>query len=861
MTMWQPVRWLGACMSAFVLVTSASDAQTTRVPGLDVEHVALDLRFDLEARKAEGVARLRLHLTEPGARVALDGAGLRIGGVEVDGRTARFEYSGGAEDGALVVDLGRRYAANRSLELTVHYETSVINDSDPANIWGSAGLGLRFHSPSPTDLRRRPQIWSSSAPNGARYWFPGHDRLDDLRTFELRATVAHPLTVVSNGDLVSTRDDGNGQTTFHWRLDRPQQNYRTAVAIGVFENVSERAHGVTLNNFGYPDEREGVVASIERLPDMVDFMERTIGVEFPYPSYTQVFVQELPGAAANAGLTVQTENFIDSVEVHRDFLYLWDDLEAEPLAEQWFGNAVAIADWRDGWLTRAIPRYLATRYNEARNSEAEVLLSFYHTPGDLQAVLGDWDSGVRVPVVPDAVEDPAAFLSSNAPYLRGAMVLRLLEMEIGRERLTRALGDFARRGRASFVSTQTFEQAVTRAAGRDMTWFFNQWLRRADFPVITVTKRYDAARRTLTLEVCQRAPDGAAEGAAFRPFAGLVGVEIDGAVRQIRLTRADESFDFEVDHAPRVVNFDYKSRWLARIEFNRSPEELLALARESTDLLARRNAMIELGTLAAREETAAGVRAQVLDLLGATLESNEYWRLKIVAITQLRAVMARGGSAPRGGLDAPSEARLVRVIERAPRDEAWVVTSALSWLGETHDSQYARLYRAHLRDPSDRVINAAAVALGKSGAPGVFEDLVALESHPSWKNQSRISMLDGLAELGDPRGVAIALSALRDAGGARWTLLTPVWDYRLTAARTLQRLGGQAQGYDYASTMLRQAAESGHVNDTVYNANLLVALGDPRGAAAIGEASSAFEGRPGMAEALSALAAQLNPPS
>lgn len=55
------------------------------------------------------------------------------------------------------------------------------------------------------------------------------------------------------------------------------------------------AHGVMLNNFGCPDERDGVVASIERLPDVVDFMERTIAVQFPFTSYTQVFVQALPG--------------------------------------------------------------------------------------------------------------------------------------------------------------------------------------------------------------------------------------------------------------------------------------------------------------------------------------------------------------------------------------------------------------------------------------------------------------------------------------------------------------------------------------------------------------------------------------
>jgi HEAT repeat protein len=112
-----------------------------------------------------------------------------------------------------------------------------------------------------------------------------------------------------------------------------------------------------------------------------------------------------------------------------------------------------------------------------------------------------------------------------------------------------------------------------------------------------------------------------------------------------------------------------------------------------------------------------------------------------------------------------------------------------------------------LNDTSDRVVNAAAIALGKSKSPLAYDALVKLKNKPSWKNQSLISALYGLSELGDERGVALALKALRDdPPGARWTLATPVWDYRLTAANTLVALGHSQGRVAYCRTPVQGSA-------------------------------------------------------
>jgi len=852
-------------MSAALLTAPSALGQASTPVGdpvhsLDVEHIALDLRFNTQKKIAFGSARIKLSPKRPATSIILDSAGLDIESVELIGRgPVPFELTNAHEDGGIIIDLGKTYEPSDQIELDIGYKTTLTNETDPGNIWSSVGKGLRFLAPSLTDPRRRVQIWSSNQPGSNRSWFPSYDHPDDLRTFELTATVDGGLTVVSNGTLISEIQNKDGSHKFHWRLEQPQQNHRSSITIGVFENVKLRSKLLTLNNYGYPDEADGVEASVDRLADIAAFMMLTIDRPFPFPEYSQVFVQGLPWGMANSGVATLTENFVDSKEVHRDFLYLWDGLQAESLAEQWFGNAVAPATWEDSWIARGLPRYLTALYNEHRNGEAEVLLSPYHVPSNLRVLLFDWNNGVRQEIVPSHVEDPAAFILSNASSIRAGVALRILEGEIGRPALLRTIRKFARNKAGELATTDDFEFLVSRSAGRDMGWFFDQWFRRASHPALTVNQYFDPDQRLEVVTIDQEPADKEdLEKNEIVYFGGAMEIEIDGNVKRVILKpQARNVYKFSRRNPPRFVNVDYKSRWLADITFSRTALELIALAKSSSDILARRNAMIELGAIALDEETAVGTHDAIIALYRNTMEGDEYWRLKIVALIQLRRVLSKAGSAPKAGLDDATEAALVRIAKGDVRDEAWVRFSALAWLGEARDKRYTGLFLSLLRDPSDRVINAAAIALGKTRDERAFDALVTLEPHPSWKNQSRISMLNGLAELGDVRGEKLAIRALEDLNGARWTLLTPVWDYRLAAAHALRRLARSGNGYLFVRGMFDQALAEGHINDSIYNLHLMVALADPRARGAVAAMRDKYREDQAMMNAIDNINTQL----
>lgn len=823
-----------------------------------MRHVALDLAFDPEARRAQGTARLDFVAPEPMRYVVLDAVDLAISEIrDGDGRALAFTLDKNRADGALTVKLAQRLAARETATLLVRYATDGRNETDPANIWGSYGLGLRYLAPSASDARRRRQIWSSNEPGSARRWYPGNDRPDDLRSFEIRATVPKGMTAISGGRLLGKTTAANGAATFHWRIDAPHQNHRSSIVIGEYANTPVRAGQWTLNNYGYADEADGVQASTERLADIADWMQRTLGRPLPFAGYDQVFVQELPAGMVGPGLAVLTENFVDSKEVHRDFLYLWDDLEAESVAQQWFGASVAPHGWEDSWLARGLPRYLATLYNEERNGIAEVQLSPYHVFGDLQTTMAEWDAGDRTPIAPSAVSDPSQFVNGNAAYIRAGMALRTLEGEIGRGRVLAAIRTLAADKAGQTATTADFVSAVNRAAGKDMAWFFRQWFGNVGYPVLRPRWSYDAGARTLTLEIAQQGAAGGAQGfAGDGLYRGRIEVEIEGRIETVDLAPIPlNRYQFDQPHAPRFVNLDPAARWIAKVEASPATAERFAAARESRVPLARRQALIAIGDAAGATD-AQRMTASVL--AREILSGDAYWRLKATALGQLRTLATKATDGGKIVLDDASRAALLATIRGNDRDEAWVRFNALSLLGDTRDPAHADLYLSLLRDPSDRIINAAARALGKSGSAKAFDALVALEPHSSWKNQSRISMLDGLAELGDPRAADIALSRLADTGGARWTLVTPVWDYRLAAAQALQRLGASSRGFDVLAPMLDKALAERHVNDAFYNANLMLVLADPRARGAFDRIEATFKGEPAAGAAIVVLRQQLD---
>lgn len=155
--------------------------------------------------------------------------------------------------------------------------------------------------------------------------------------------------------------------------------------------------------------------------------------------------------------------------------------------------------------------------------------------------------------------------------------------------------------------------------------------------------------------------------------------------------------------------------------------------------------------------------------------------------------------------------------------------SAISFLGTTRDEKFAKIYLEALNVESDRVINAAATASGQWKSTLAFDALVKLKDKPSWRSQSLIRTMNGIRELGDPRGFDVAMNALSDKTLPRWWLASPTWDYPIAALTTFVALNKCESAFPVLLERFEGSLAEDDYNDIFAKVLLIADLGETRG--------------------------------
>jgi len=786
---------------------------------IDTKHISINLRFDWQKKQAFGDAEITLSPTMASDTIRLDAGRLNIHAVLLNGKTLDYNYDGG-EINPLEIMLDRVYQPNETLILKIEYNTTYENKADPNAIWGSFGKGLRFQEPTSTTPNKRKQIWSSGEPENNKYWFPCNEDIADIHTTEIRATVENPMLVISNGQLVETIDNKDNTRTFHYKSEIPFPNYLVAIVAGEYVDVLQISKGVAIHNFGYPHEKEAVKATTELLPDMMRFIEEKTGFNYPLSDYTQVVVQDypFPGLTGQHSASILSDNYIDDQSVHHDFKYLWDGVAMQALANQWFGNIIMPKSWSDIWLNNAFAQYFAGLYTAKNNTLSEYLL--YILPFEISNVFADWNVGNIRPIVTNNYEDLTNFTSDSYSKYRGALVLRMLQKEVGDLNWWKAIQLYVKSNAGKQITTGDFQKAIEKITGESYQWFFDQWIYKTGMPKFEVTKNYDPSIKQLNITVRQtQIEDRNSKYEQVGLFKGKLEVEIDNNILEVYIEAKSENvFNFSMPKAPAFVNFNYEDTWICETEFAKNTDEYLQQLDRSKDILAKQKALDKLVEIANDSSTNTILKGEILAAFKKEITSNFYWRYRQYALGSLRKILTMP-------YDTETLSMILNLINT---EKSWLKTSAIFTLGNTCDVQYFEIYKAALSDESDRVVNAAAIAMGKTKSPKAFDILMGLDNKPSWKNQSRISTLNGLEQLGDVQVIDYVLKCLSDNQSPRWYLATPVWDYPYAAAYTLATLGKADLGFPLLLERFKKSLEENDLNDIFQNVQLIDILKDER---------------------------------
>ncbi len=789
---------------------------------IDVKHVTLDLKFNWEKKQAFGNASISFVLLAAANSIHLDAGMLTIHSIILsNGRNLHFNYDGGDRDNGLEINLDKHYGPGETITMDINYHTNYQNNSDPNNIGGSFGKGIRFFQPTSATPTKRKQIWSSGEPQNNCYWFPCNEDIADIHTTTFIATVEKPLMVIANGNLVKIKENQDDTRTFHYEAQNPYPNYLTSFVAGEYFNVQQHAGNIPINTFGYPDEKEAVKATVELLPAMMEFISRKTGYPYPYRQYTQVVVQDypFPGLNGQHGVSTISDNYIDDYGVHKDWKYLWDGVAAQALASQWFGNTIMPKSWNDIWLNNAFTQYFAGLYTAEKNGKEEYLT--YYLPFEKGNVLNDWNTGYKHPLVVTEMTDLNSFTPDNYSKYRGALILRMLQKELGEYAWWKAIQHYVKANAGRQVTTIDFQKAIEQSTGKSYSWFFDQWIYKIGLPKFEISNKYDATNKQLTIRVKQvQQPDSANEYSQAEYFGGKVEIEINDKIEWVTIKpKAENNFVFRLAEAPGLINFDHEDTWLCEKTVEKTFGALLYQAENDISVAGRISAIDDLTILVKKETTSHKDKELVYDVLKNQITSNHYWRYRLYALTTLRNI-----------LPMPYNETTISLLSGIiKKDKPWLKVSALFMLGNTMDEKYSEIYINALHDESDRVVNAAAIALGKTKNAKAFDILLSLDKKPSWKSQSRISALNGMQQLADARVIDFALECLRDNQSPRWFLATATWDYPFAAATTLAALGKGHLGYPIIFSRFKKSLEDNDLNDIFQHVQLIIILADPGG--------------------------------
>lgn len=684
---------------------------------VEVRHTKLEVRLDLERKRVAGRVAHRVRAFNDGtASVAFDAVDMDVTRTLVDGEEARFDYDGQE----LRVRLARPLARDEETEISMEFAAS-------------PRVGLYFIGPDHGYPDKPRQAWSQNQDEDARFWFPCIDFVGQKHSFELIATVPETWFALSNGVMLANRENGDGTRTFHWRQDRPLATYLMTLAAGEFTRIDASRPDLVIDYFVEAGDREDGERTFANTPAMIELFEEVTGAAYPWDKYSQVVVRDFVfGGMENTSATTMTRNILVDEKAALDFTS--DDLVSHELAHMWFGDLLTCRDWSHGWLNESFATYMELLWDERFRGPDEYAQGVI---ANTEAYLGE---RYRRPIVSNVFREPIDIFDRHL-YEKGSIVLHMLRSLLGEEAFFRSIRRYVRANQHRNVLTQDLIDAIRDETGRDLTWFFDQWVFKPGHPRLKVAWTWDdrAEAATVSVKQTQETADGTP---IFRlPVTIACDLPAGGEQRfEVVVEEAEQTFVLPLAAKPVAVRFDPANALLKELEFEKAPAELIHQLRTDHHISGRQFAAAELGKKATARAAAA--------LQGAVL-GDAYWGVQAAAAKALGTIRS----------EAARDALIDCLGVQHPKARRAVVAALGEFRGDPR--AFAALQRFAQGDASWFVEAEAHRSIGKLRMAEAFEVLVAGMERDSFRQVIRQACIDGFVELRDERGFDHLFAASR----------------------------------------------------------------------------------------------------
>ena len=705
---------------------------------VDMKHIRLDINLDLDQKRISGsVTHTFSPVNEGVSSLDLDAVELDITGVELaDGIPLNFSLP----DGRLHIDLDRPHNPGEEISVVVTFS-------------GTPRRGLYFISPSDSYPNKRLEAWTQGQDEDSRHWFPCYDYPNEMATSEIHATVREPFTAIANGEPRGVEAGPEpGTRTFHWFQSLPHVTYLTSVCAGEFAEITDEWDGIPIHYYVPLGREEDGRAIFKNTPDMLGFFSEKIGIRYPYAKYAQVVVQDfIFGGMENVSATTLTESALYDQRARLEMDA--DALIAHEAAHQWFGDLLTCRDWSHGWLNEGFATFLELAYAE-HNKGAEEFLYALRT--EIDSYLTE-AARYRRPIVTNVYNQPIDLFDRHL-YEKGAIVLNMLRRVLGEAMFWKAISHYAISRQGKSVVTTDLQRALEEATGRNLDWFFDQWVYGAGHPAVEGEYAWDEEAKTAKLTFRQTQTGNQVSEAFRLPMSIDFRLDDDTTVSsRIDLSERQQAFYFPLASKPQFVRLDGEVLQTIAIE---RPGEMLRLQLTKDDhVLGRVDAARALGKKSDNDAIAA---------LGGAARDDNFWGVQAEAAKALGSIR--------------SDLALTELIAAANVSHPKARRAVIRALGEFRDERAAEVLERVINegDASYYVEASAAAAIGKTRSPRAFAALERSLEKDSYNDVIRAAAFDGFSELKEERALSIAVE---------WSHFGRPANVRGAAAATLGTLG------------------------------------------------------------------------
>jgi aminopeptidase N len=308
------------------------------------------------------------------------------------------------------------------------------------------------------------QIWTQGQGKYTSHWFPSFDDVNEKVVFNLNIVCNKEYQVISNG-ILKFKSTLDGLSVWQYQMQKPMSSYLLMLAIGKFKKINQKSNsGIPLEMYLETKDATKFEPTYRDSKRMFDFLEKEIGVKYPWGIYKQAPVREfLYAGMENTSATLfNTRYVVDSIGFE-DRSYT--NVNAHELAHQWFGNLVTAESGKHHWLQEGFATYYALLAEKEIYGEDYFYSKLYETAQQLKFA----SRTDTIPVL-------NAKASSLTFYQKGAWALFVLQKEIGDKAFKKAVSNYLKKHAFQNVNTSYFFAEIKKVSNYDLDNFSKVWL-------------------------------------------------------------------------------------------------------------------------------------------------------------------------------------------------------------------------------------------------------------------------------------------------------------------------------------------------------------------------------------------------